>query len=102
MNAGGLNSHSFADTLVRRWPPCAAVVVRGREVTAPPSLLRARADEGKMTGWRFQEGVSPVPPFNQTTKKCTLQTFIREHRGAHTHTHTAACARHILRVQTDA
>lgn len=100
---GGLYSHSFADTLVRRWPPSATVVVRGREVTAPPSLLRARADEGKMTGWRIQEGVSTVPPFNQPTKKCTLQTFIHMHRDARTHTtHTHACAQHILRVQPNA
>lgn len=75
---GGLYglSHSFADTSVRRWPPSAAAVVRGREVTAPPSPLRARADEGKMTGWRIQEGVSTVPPFNQTQKKKeTQRTF---------------------------
>lgn len=97
---GGLYSHFFAHTLVRRWPSPAAVVVRGREVTAPPSLLRARADEGKMTGWRIQEGVSTVPPFNQTTKKYTLPTFMHEHR--HTHTHTAACAQHILKAQMEA
>lgn len=46
---------------VKRAPP-SPVVVRGREVTDPPSPLRARADEGKITGWTGPRGTLQCHP----------------------------------------
>lgn len=98
---GPVNSATPLWTLKRRCvqgvPPSPAVV-RGREVTDPPSLLSARADEGKITGWTALRGAQrchPLITVTSLTYGCLLYMLVHWDTAAQQRIHYTlkTCAR---------